>query len=76
MLFRSNGLFFNPVVYDSSEDKRDVILSIINGGEYEICKSLEKESELFKEIRTTVGDINDPNPILVFYNLRPFHGVR
>lgn len=75
-LFEDNGLFFNPVVYDSSEDKRDVILSIINGGEYEICKSLEKESELFKEIRTTVGDINDPNPILVFYNLRPFHGVR
>lgn len=65
-----NGLFFEPVVY-FSDQKKSKVLSILEGYRFEIYKNLDKtNNDLINEISSKMGNMEDANPILIFYNLK------
>jgi hypothetical protein len=68
--FDENGLFFDPINY-FSDQKNGKILSVLDGGKFEICKNLNKSNnQIINEISQNLDGIDDSNPILVFYNLK------
>ena len=68
--FDENGLFFNPVNYFSNK-KNDKIVSIIDGDKFLICKNLDtKNNPIIYEINESINNMDDANPILVFYTLK------
>jgi hypothetical protein len=68
--FDDTGLLFTaPVVY-FSDKKIDKVLCILDSYHFGICKSKNKDSPVIKEMDDAIGGIEDPNPILVFYDMK------
>lgn len=69
-IFDENGLFFNPTVYFSNK-KEKLVLSILNEGDFEICKKNDESNKrLIEDITKSTGNTGDSNPILVFYKMK------
>lgn len=71
--FHENGLIFNPpsIYFNDKED--ELILSIVNSSLFAFCKNENaKGSEVVEDISRRIGNIEDPNPILVFYSLKDY----
>ncbi len=70
-IFDENGLFFEPVVYFSDIKNQDKILSVINGDEFSTCRNIDKKNNnVINTISDSIGNIEDNNPILVWYKLK------
>ena len=69
--FDENGLLFNPVNYFSNKKGKEIV-SIVDGDTFTTCKKLDKNSNpIIHSINESINGIDDPNPILVFYTLKP-----
>lgn len=65
-----NGIIFSPDSY-VSKDNSELILSCLDGELFHICKELDKTNNtIINEIDKAIGSIEDPNPILLFYDIK------
>lgn len=68
--FDQNGIMFNPASY-VSDKKSDLVLSIVEGSTFNISKKRDKtKNKVIKEISDAQKNIDDANPILLFYNIK------
>lgn len=71
--FHESGLIFNPPSIYFSDHEDGLVLSIVDSSLFAFCKAEStKVNKIIEDINRRTGNIEDSNPILVFYSTKRF----